>query len=123
MCQNQGKEERVMQLNKKPIVCAVSLALVACLSSGCAAEWEQFKTDIEVAASEASVQQQEYMESCEYVTLVSTGDNSIRYYVDNATDVMYMWRNAGYSGGPTVMLHPDGTPLLYSEWLEMRGES
>lgn len=41
----------------------------------------------------------------------------LRYYRDVPTDVLYMHR--GHSGGLTVMLHPDGTPLLYSEWVEM----
>ena len=50
-------------------------------------------------------------------------DGSAYYYRDYATDVMYiLYANiAGYAGmgGLTVMLAPDGTPLLYSEWLEL----
>lgn len=46
---------------------------------------------------------------------VSTG---ISLYRDTMMDVMYV----GYDGvSLTPMLHPDGTPLLYSEWAEMRG--
>ena len=39
---------------------------------------------------------------------------------DLRTDVLYCWHKGGYGGGMTVMLAPDGSPLLYSEWLEMQ---
>lgn len=44
-------------------------------------------------------------------------------YRETRTDVMYaLYSNKhGYAGmgGLTVMLAPDGSPLLYSEWIEM----
>lgn len=51
-------------------------------------------------------------------------DCCVYYLREGRTDVMYAlykqkFMNAGF-GGLTVMLHPeDGTPLLYSEWVEM----
>lgn len=36
-------------------------------------------------------------------------------FVDNVTGVCYLWRASGYSGGLTVMLDADGSPLIYKE--------
>ena len=46
--------------------------------------------------------------------------SDIYLYRESSTDVLYMWKKAYYAGGLSVMLHPDGTPLLYSEWKEMK---
>lgn len=44
------------------------------------------------------------------------------YYRDVYTDVMYCKSRDGNGTGLTAMLDADGTPLLYSEWIEMKGE-
>lgn len=51
--------------------------------------------------------------------VVLSSDLSIYYYRDTLTDVMYMISDDFRAGGLSVMYHSDGTPLLYSEWLEM----
>lgn len=35
--------------------------------------------------------------------------------VDKETGVMYLWVSAVYKGGLTVMLNPDGTPMIWEE--------
>lgn len=44
---------------------------------------------------------------------------SFTYYRDVATDVMYIAYHPSYGGGVTMMYHPNGSPLLYSEWVYM----
>lgn len=44
---------------------------------------------------------------------------TISYYRDMATDVMYVAYHLNYGGGLTMMYHPDGYPLRYSDWLTM----
>lgn len=39
------------------------------------------------------------------------GYNSI--IVDRETGVMYLFHGAGYKGGLTTMVNPDGSPLIY----------
>ena len=34
-------------------------------------------------------------------------------YVDSQTRVMYLFVKRGYGGGLTVIVNPDGTPMLY----------
>lgn len=50
-------------------------------------------------------------------------ERAIVLYRDCLTDVMYFsyWRKSGYGGGLalSVMYAADGSPLLYSEWLEL----
>lgn len=55
----------------------------------------------------------------DFFQLVDKSD-TLSCYRCLVTDVMYLKYKGGYAGGITVMLHPDGTPLLYSEWLEMK---
>lgn len=38
-----------------------------------------------------------------------------RVLYDKETKVMYLFVKAGYGGGLTVLLNPDGTPMLYDE--------
>jgi hypothetical protein len=38
--------------------------------------------------------------------------------IDKNTRVMYLWCESGYKGGLTVMLNPEGKPLLYEGELE-----
>lgn len=33
--------------------------------------------------------------------------------VDTKTRVMYLWCHIGFGGGLTVMLNPDGTPMIW----------
>lgn len=52
-------------------------------------------------------------------------DFTYTYFRETNTDVMYVFikqEYARYNGttGCTVMMAPDGTPLLYSEWLEIK---
>lgn len=51
--------------------------------------------------------------------VVLSSDLRIYYYRDTLTGVMYMISDDYRAGGLCVMLHPDGSPLLYSEWLGM----
>jgi hypothetical protein len=52
-----------------------------------------------------------------------TTDPHIEYYHDKLTDVMYVGTH--YCGGSacsrsmSVMMKPDGTPMLYDEWVEL----
>lgn len=39
-------------------------------------------------------------------------------YIDKETRVMYLFVKAYYKGGLTVMLNPDGTPMLWEGELE-----
>lgn len=39
----------------------------------------------------------------------------IYVFVDEETGVCYMWRKYGYGGGLTVMVNPDGSPMIYEE--------
>lgn len=41
------------------------------------------------------------------------GDNYTVIVVHKKTKVMYCFYRDGYSGGLTVMLNPDGTPMIY----------
>lgn len=38
-----------------------------------------------------------------------------RILVDNETDVLYLYDTTSYQGGITVLLKPDGTPMLRNE--------
>ena len=52
----------------------------------------------------------------------NTGVNMMDYifiYREKRTDVLYVQYSGYRSETMTVMLAPDGTPLLYSEWVEM----
>ena len=42
-------------------------------------------------------------------------NNGCCIIVDTQTKVMYLFINAGYEGGLTVMVDTDGRPLLYGE--------
>ena len=45
---------------------------------------------------------------------------SFSVFRDVVTDVLYLWRGAGYKGGLTVMLDPQsGLPLTYTRYLEL----
>lgn len=39
--------------------------------------------------------------------------NGIGIFRDAENGVAYLWREAGYGAGLTVMLNPDGTPLIW----------
>ena len=48
-------------------------------------------------------------------TVVDSGgfsDNYMAIYVDKQTGVNYLYSASGYSGGLTVLLNPDGTPVV-----------
>lgn len=49
--------------------------------------------------------------------IMLSSDVKVFYYRDNVTDVMYMILDDYRAGGLTIMFHPDGTPLLYQEFL------
>lgn len=49
------------------------------------------------------------------------GGGKITVVVDKETNVMYMFIQAGYKGGLTVMVDENGSPLLWSE-REMIGD-
>lgn len=39
-------------------------------------------------------------------------DNTMAIYVDRQTGVNYLFTQSGYSGGLTVLLNRDGTPVI-----------
>ena len=39
-------------------------------------------------------------------------DNVMQIWVDRQTGVNYLYSASGYSGGLTVLLNPDGTPVV-----------
>ena len=39
-------------------------------------------------------------------------DNLVQIWVDRQTGVNYLYSTSGYSGGLTVLLNPDGTPVV-----------
>ena len=39
-------------------------------------------------------------------------ENLMQIWVDKETGVNYLYSASGYSGGLTVMLNPDGTPIV-----------
>ena len=39
-------------------------------------------------------------------------DNLMQIWVDRQTGVNYLYSASGYSGGLTVLLNPDGTPVV-----------
>ena len=41
-----------------------------------------------------------------------TFGSSIEIWVDKVTGVNYLYHGSGYGGGLTVMLKPDGTPVV-----------
>lgn len=45
---------------------------------------------------------------------LSSGTDA-RLMYDKETKVMYLFVKEGYGGGLTVLLNPDGTPMLYEE--------
>lgn len=42
-------------------------------------------------------------------------DNVTTVIVDKQTGVCYLWVKVGYGAGLTVMVGPDGNPLIYEE--------
>lgn len=40
-------------------------------------------------------------------------NDGIRIFRDTENGVAYLWRKSGYGAGLTVMLNPDGTPLIW----------
>lgn len=58
-----------------------------------------------------------------FILVYSNEKENLFFYREARTDVMYVlyMDRMGYAGmaGLEVMLSPDGTPLLYSEWVEM----
>lgn len=57
-----------------------------------------------------SVEQDRFVEVKNYW---STTGCDYTIVVDKETRVMYLMFRAGYKGGLTVMLNPDGTPMLW----------
>ena len=50
-----------------------------------------------------------------FITVHSQSGFSVGYavIVDKETRVQYLWREKGFGAGLTVLLGPDGKPLLY----------
>ena len=97
------------------------LCLVLSIFSGCSEFEDAYKKGVEKA--EQVIEEQNRMTSEYFVKVVDDLNSPIRCYKDVRTDVMYMVIYTGNLNGNcaaiSVMLHPDGTPLLYSEWAEM----
>lgn len=49
-------------------------------------------------------------------------DDFQRIYVDRETGVMYLFVKCGYGGGLTVMVSPDGTPMIYEGFEEVEND-
>lgn len=50
----------------------------------------------------------------------SSNDGKFVFFRDPISDVLYIWRKSGYSGGLTVMLDPEsGLPLTYSRYISI----
>ena len=47
-----------------------------------------------------------------FETIYSQGAGTIEILVDKETGVNYLYRSSGYSGGLTVLLNKDGTPVV-----------
>jgi hypothetical protein len=80
---------------KKLIVLLIVIALCACLFVGC--DKESRKKDSWAGTG--------------FVYIESRGCVEHLYYED--TGVMYVYDASGYAGGLTVLLNPDGTPMIW----------
>ena len=47
-----------------------------------------------------------------FETIYSQGAGTIKILVDKETGVNYLYSSSGYSGGLTVLLNKDGTPVV-----------
>jgi len=100
---------------------ALLLCLVLSIFSGCSVIEDAFIKGMENA--EQAIEEQERIRAEYFVKVADDWNSSICCYKEARTDVMYMVIDSGNLNGRgcalSVMLHPDGTPLLYSEWAEM----
>lgn len=79
-------------------------------------------SNLSLSASSSSEFESSLDSSCFQMEKMSffSSDSGFIYYRDTVTDVLYVWRKSGYSGGLTVMLDPaTGFPLTYSRYLEI----
>lgn len=86
---------------KKLITMALAIALCCCIFCGCG------KTTVEDAAKKE--------QNMSMFVLVEKS-NSWHVYYHRETKVMYVMSASGYNFGTfTVMVNPDGTPLLWED--------
>lgn len=82
---------------KKLIIYICTAMLICGLFAGCGVQ----------AASDG------YMKQERFKTVYNKGNE--RILVDTETNVMYLYRYAGYGAGMTVMLDETGSPLLWED--------
>ena len=101
---------------------SLCIALIALLCFGCLAGCSDFQSRLDEVRTERELVEanEAKLSSSMFQLVASDEDDHISYYRDVVTDVMYVYMclKSGYSGmgGISVMLSPDGSPLLYSEW-------
>lgn len=108
---------------KKILGILLLLAFSLCVFCGCSEISQTIDASMEEAKAERAVIADMTGSHLEKVAI--DADSGFTYYRDLRTDVMYSvyvdTYKAGYAGGMgcglTVMYHPDGSPLLYSDWL------
>lgn len=103
-------------MKKIAIILILSLCICLCLS-GCAEYADAWQKGVDKANANAA--QKEKNNSAFEVVFRDNDRFSVVH--DTLTDVLYLHDDTVNSGGLTVLLDTDGTPLLYSEWLALRG--
>ena len=85
-------------------------------------DYQSYKEEQQVIKEEAKVKADCFEivhKEAEYNENTGVHMDYIFIYREKRTDVLYVQYSGYRSETMTVMLAPDGTPLLYSEWVEM----
>lgn len=102
------------------IMAAVMLMFICC---GCSEFEEAYKQGVEKA--EQAIADKERNDAAEPFFERIQRQGATEIWREKRTDVLYLIRftnsTSGSGIGMTVMLHPDGSPLLYAEWVTMEG--
>lgn len=94
----------------------LAVIMLGCILCGCG-------NLAETSAEIQKIREENPEEIHGFIQVYANEKNTLFFYREPRTDVMYaLYRDkVGYAGmaGLTVMWNADGTPLLYSEWVEM----
>lgn len=93
--------------------------LCSLMLCGCTEFQQSLDQAVSVANSEVSQNQFEIVQRINLDIVCVAQSDEFMYFLEPVTNVMYLWRKSGYSGGLTVMLDIDGQPLTYDRFISL----